>query len=298
MGRTARILILMSLPPSKRKDGKKGHRADTKPLTGAPPPRAESQRPARARARQTPVRAGIRGLSSARPDVAGPREVDGDACGGSGSCPGPWQTQGRTPVPPAPRSARREPHPPGPSEAGRAGPARGSQGPSSPGSDPAEESGARRSPAEMTPGPFHRAFLPGQPSRGVTRCCSSGPGRAQAGEQGCHLAQALSCPHSSHMRRRGPWSTGRAAGLPPGPPPRQPKGRLGGGFIPLRAAVCHPRCPLNLLLIHSCVSGGVAHASDALPRRRSRPARREALIDACAFPCGCQGAGHQLPEGL
>lgn len=168
----------------------------------------------------------------------------------------------------------------------------------SPGSDPAEESGARRSPAEMTPGPFHRAFLPGQPSRGVTRCCASGPGRAQAGEQGCHLAQALSCPHSSHMRRRGPWSTGRAAGLPPGPPPRQPKGRLGGGFIPLRAAVCHPRCPLNPLLIHSCVSGGVAHASDALPRRRSRPARREALIDACAFPCGCQGAGHQLPEGL
>lgn len=131
MGRTARILILMSLPPSKRKDGKKGHRADTKPLTGAPPPRAESQRPARVRARQTPVRAGIRGLSSARPDVAGPREVDGDACGGSGSCPGPWQTQGRTPVPPAPRSARREPHPPGPSEAGRAGPARGSQGSSS-----------------------------------------------------------------------------------------------------------------------------------------------------------------------
>lgn len=170
--------------------------------------------------------------------------------------------------------------------------------PSQPRLRPCRGVGRPTLPGRDDPRPLPLRIPSGKPSRGVTRRCASSPGRAQAGEQGCHLAQALSCPHSSHTRRRGPWSTGRAAGLPPGPPPRQPKGRLGGGFIPLRAAVCHPRCPLNPLLIHSCVSGGVAHASDALPRRRSRPAGREALIDACAFPCGCQGAGHQLPEGL
>lgn len=131
---------------------------------------------------------------------------------------------------------------------------------------------ARCSSAETTPGPFHRALS----------CCDqtlhtrapSEPSR----ERGGHLAP---CTVRGAATCRA-WSAVRAGGSLPRPLPRQPKGSLSSGFIPLRTAVCHPRCPLNPLLIHSCVSEGVAPRLRRPPPKNEqrRPARPEALIVA------------------
>lgn len=131
---------------------------------------------------------------------------------------------------------------------------------------------ARCSSAETTPGPFHRALswcdqmlhtrAPSEPSR----------------ERGGHLAP---CTVRGAATCRA-WSAVRAGGSLPRPLPRQPKGSLSSGFIPLRTAVCHPRCPLNPLLIHSCVSEGVAPRLRRPPPKNEqrRLARPEALIVA------------------
>lgn len=103
------------------------------------------------------------------------------------------------------------------------------------------------------------------PSRGVIRRCTPGHRQSPAGSEAVIWLHALS--HGAATCRA--WSAVRAGGSLPRPLPRQPKGSLSSGFIPLRTAVCHRRCPLNPLLIHSCVSEGVA------PRLRRPPPKNE-----------------------